>query len=71
MEVKTYVHFSTQKEDTEYVFTLPAGGTLGGAYDSLYEFLEKVNAMSKEATEKAKRPEEDKSLSAAEVKLEN
>ena len=71
MEVKTHVHFSTEKDDLEYVFSLPAGGTLGGAYDALYQFLEKVTLMSKEATEKAKPAKQDASNSEAEVKPES
>lgn len=54
MDVKTHVHFTIDKEDRKYVFSLPAGGTLGEAYDAAYQVLERVLEMSKEAAEKAK-----------------
>jgi hypothetical protein len=59
MEVKTHVHFAIDKDERKYVFSLPAGGTLGEAYDAAYQVLEKILEMSKEAADKAKPSEKD------------
>jgi len=60
MEVKTHINFEIEKSDRKYVFSMPAGGTLGEAYDSAFEVLQKLLDMSKEAAEKAKKVDSDK-----------
>jgi hypothetical protein len=57
MEIKTHIHFEVEKNERKYVFDMPAGASLGEAYDAVFEVLEKIVSMSKEAVDKSKRPE--------------
>ena len=58
MEIKTHIHFLIDKQDFKYVFIMPAGGTLGNAYDACFEVMQKILDMSQEAADKSKRQEE-------------
>jgi hypothetical protein len=57
MELKTHIHFEVEKTDRTYTFSMPVGGTLGEAYDAVYEVLEKILSLSREAADKVKQVE--------------
>ena len=64
MDMKTKVSMEIEKNSGDkknlYVFMMDYGCPLGEAYDACHEVLEKIVKLSQEASDRAKRKEEDK-----------
>lgn len=62
MDQAKVVTLTLNKEDRQYVFSMPYGATYGEAYDSAYAMLCEIMEMSKRNTAKAERKVEESDL---------
>jgi hypothetical protein len=51
MEKKSIVSFQVKKGDNLYSFEIPHGASYGEVYDALFEMLEEVTSLAKQAVE--------------------
>ena len=59
MDVTTNVAFKVVKDDTEFVFSMPAQAGLGLAYDAAHDVMQKIADHAKELAEASKRKAEE------------
>lgn len=57
MELSSVVVMTVKKGERNFELLMPMGAPYGEAYDAVFEMLGKIVELSKEAAEKAKRPE--------------
>ena len=60
MNEKLVINFEVEKDGKKFSFSMPYGSSYGAAYDAAHDFMTKILEMSKNATEKAKRVEAEK-----------
>lgn len=57
MDLSSRVILTVKKNDRVFELHMPMGAPYGEAYDAIFEMLGNIVELSKEAAEKAKRPE--------------
>ena len=62
MTQKAVVKLTKTINDREYSFEMPIGAPYGEAYDQAFLVLQDITTMSKEAADRAKRPEKEEEI---------